>query len=282
MDVHEITGRKFGGDWGEELDVINNRIAESVFIRPVEQNKPLIKLVKNPYKSQNFRFGVGVLSGGFISYNLFARKERVPYTDSVFLYDGPNGKPIGFIPRVGGGLYLYEAQVFSDTLFLYGGGAYDTSPGMSSIEYLTVFEKEGKRMRILSSRLNDREVWVKFSEMKKTYYDWKTYFEEFPEGNDGWQKGYQWIGGYDYLFAAPNENAECILELPEKGSIFILDRSSGSNWLKVEVREIDHVFGDGLEGRYTGKDVTYNTWQGWIRVINDDGYPNLEEIILGC
>ena len=230
---------------------------------------------------KNRHQGVGVISGSYTAYNLYARSPNLTIRDSLYFYDKPNGKAIGYIPWVNKSMFIYGAKYFSDSLsFLYL-GENDINTGLASLEYIKVYEKKGSWVRVFELSNERGPMWIDLDQLFETheFLAWKDYFKSFPNGNEGWQKGYSWVGLKGYLYDSPDLNSDRIVEIPENAAIYLKDEFEG-NWAKVQLKVVDHLF--NANGSYTGKDEELNVWTGWLPMTNIYGYPNLEEIILGC
>lgn len=285
LKSQEVDERSFGGEYGAPLTSLKNEQLTG-WTNVIENGFPLIQLTQTPQRYQNYYHGVGHLKGPANDYNIFHNKPRTPYEDSVILYDKPKGKRIGIIPTFKDEFYLYEAQLDTDTgLYQHPGIGYDVNSGLISWDYVRVYEKKKNWVRILTSKMGGKTCWINLDMLSSSvykYYNWIDYFKEFKNGNAGWEKGYAWCGDRDYLYTNPDYTADKILEFPMNVSIFLLGPTQ-EEWALVKVKEVEFVFGnEDTDGNYTGEDNVFKEWEGWIRLTNKSGYPNLDEIILGC
>ena len=98
----------------------------------------------------------------------------------------------------------------------------------------------------------------------------------FRQGNDAWKSGYALIRGQN-LFAEPSEESPIILDLPYGYEIY-LTGNYRDNWAEVTVREVTYHYGE----TYFERKETFHEWKGWMKIVDDEGYPLLDEIVLGC
>ena len=225
--------------------------------------------------------GTGVLAGDFNTSNRFANKKFVPAKDSIPLYGNNKRKPIGAIPLYGDAPYMYGTYIEGKdtTYMLRWTGNYEWFAGLTSIEGMRVYDENGKYIKLIKERYLGQDIWLDVNDLSEEYeyLSWKKYFKRFPKGNLGWTSGYAWVGKPDYVYAEPNERSAKVLELPSMVEIYLTGKTEG-NWAEVKVKEVDHVFGE----MYFSHAAYFHTFNGWVKMTNDKGWPNLDEIILGC
>ena len=256
------------------LKHFNGLIADSL---PAPTSRPSSPL------SYPATFGVGCMTGPFYQANYFARRPRVPFKDSIPIFDHTLEQTIGNIPVIGKSLYTYEAK--ADSLgknIRYFASDADRSPGLTSLEYLKVYDKRGDFVRMFQGRYGELETWIQLSEAQRIdssfqYVSWMDYFKHFPKGSESWEHGYMWIGNEDYVRLSSSLEAPSVFPLTDSCEIY-LTGTYQAEWAAVIVKEVAYTF---TEGGYIGSKYG-NTWKGWVRIVSPEGYPLLEEIILGC
>ncbi len=237
-----------------------------------------------PIQSRGTTQGIGFMIGPFYQMNYFAQRPRTPFEDSIVIFDHTLQQKIGTIPVVGSSLYTYEAVVDSNGKIIhYYACDEDRSTGMSSLEYLRAYDKRGDFVRMFQGKYGELETWIRLSDAQRVdstfgFMTWLDYFKRFPDGNEGWEQGYEWIGGIDFLHIAPSDLAPVLLELPLSCEIY-LEGEYDENWAKVTVKEARQIM---TEAGYSGTTNYTHIWQGWLKIVDENGHPLIEEIILGC
>jgi hypothetical protein len=238
--------------------------------------------VKEGLTEQSRKMGVGIITGPFYRMNAFARSERRPYDDSIAVYDRTRVHKIGFIPVLGESVYTYETEVTIDgSTIKYYNADLDRLDGMFSWENsFKVFQKDGDWLNIFVGRYGYNTTWVRLSDFGKmvSFTSWMDYFKKFPMGNADWQRGYDWLGkGTMNLQYYPYEGGKIKQEIGGGVEIYLTGEFVNS-WARVRVKEVSYIYGENyLEGSKYG-----NESEGWIRIVSKEGYPFLNQIILGC
>lgn len=307
IDTADITaytaddGKKgYGLNYAQHADgfyqVLMQTVSDkSLYISEVDVNKASISSMPmdtfwatfnppNPIHNRSLTQGIGLMTGPFYQMNYFARRPRTPFKDSLAIFDHTFQQKIGHIPVIGSSLYTYEAVVDSHGKHLrYFACDEDRSVGMSSLEYLRVYDKRGDFVRMFQGKYGKLETWIRLSGARQIdstfqFMTWLDYFKRFPDGNEGWEQGYEWIGGIDFLHIAPSDLAPVLLELPLSCEIY-LEGEYDESWAKVTVKEARQIM---TEAGYSGTTNYTHIWQGWLKIVDDNGHPLIEEIILGC
>ena len=160
----------------------------------------------------------------------------------------------------------------------------DWHAGIVEIEFLRVYALNERYGQIFKQEYPGHEMWIDLSALdasKGRFFTWKQYFLRFPNGG-AWEHGYNYVGKTPlYLSEEPGQKKESIpLEpLPPNGSyeIYLTGKSQG-NWVEVVVNEVIQHFGE----MYYEKTEVLGKHRGWMPAVDKDGYPLLDEIVLGC
>ncbi len=226
--------------------------------------------------------GIGLLSGPIMMYNNFARNSYNPFFDTVPIYDSTYQNVIGGIPKSESTLYTYGAYVFlRGKNHIYYNCDADRLDGMSNLENsLKVFAENNGYINLLACRFGQHKTWIKPIDLGNQYQfiRWIDYFKKYPKGNQGWQHGYEWIGGNGYsLRYYPFRQSLEKIEINPGVEIYLLEEYQ-RNWAKVLVKEVEYKFGE----MYFQEAIYGNEWTGWMKIVSDTGHPLLQEVILGC
>jgi hypothetical protein len=253
---------------------------DTAWINVLENGVATIEFRQVGASDMNSMFGVGMLRGGDL-YTGNASIENPLHIDSIVAYDNPNGNSVGSIPVNDQEVLFSKARYYENgkKLIRWNSGL-DITQGLTSWNYIKVYEKKKNFLRLFKSKYENRPFWINRKDLRDEiqYYSYDQYYLHFLSGNEGWTKGYSWCGGHDFLYAEPDVRSEKIYEFPAAGNIFLTGVRDG-DWVEVKVKELEHIFG---EMYYSGDDHRWHTWKGWIRLSDEDGHGNLEEIILGC
>lgn len=255
------------------------------WIQMIEHGVPVAKLDIDPLNKFNSVFGIGMVSGGYGDWGAFRQFNEDDFIgDTLFYYDQAGGKKIGYKAARGKEKPPYFEEVQTNPNIQHNiGRGYDENWGLVSWEYTRVYEVKNQFLRIMKGTYDStHQVWVKKNELiyDHKFYTFKQYYLHWLNGNAGWSSGYAWIGGYDYLYTEPDSSSKRVIELPAQGAIFLTGETKG-NWAEAKFKEVSYMpgCGDIHEDDFYGR---FHTWKGWVRMVDKDGHPNLDEIILGC
>ena len=230
----------------------------------------------------SIRKGVGLIYGNISQHNLHARTPGLTPTSRVPLFDSSQTYEIGRIPLVSDNVYTYRAYITTgaDTVY-YFTCDHDRPDGMFSIENsLYVAGKTREHYNLFACRYGKGSVWARRSDIDSvlTFISWEEYFKEHPDGNDGWKHGYNWIGNPGPpLLAGPDESSRIIGKVEGRSEIYLTGEFTG-NFARVVIKPVSYNFGEMyFESADYGPELS-----GWLRIMSPEGYPLIEEVILGC
>ena len=123
-------------------------------------------------------------------------------------------------------------------------------------------------------------IYFKLSEMDTNNLaikNWLDYFKLYLWGDYDSTLGYELIErSTRYLLSKPNDTAKIIAKIPKHNNIVFTGKFKGQ-WAEVTVEEV--VFGNGMWSWFP---VKGRKWKGWLKVVDEQGYPFLRLLILGC
>ena len=107
--------------------------------------------------------------------------------------------------------------------------------------------------------------------------NWLDYFKLYLSGDYDSTLGYELIErSTRYLLSKPNDTAKIIAKIPKHNNIVFTGKFIGQ-WAEVTVDEV--VFGTEMWSWFP---VKGRKWKGWLKVVDEQGYPFLRMLILGC
>ena len=203
-----------------------------------------------------------------IGYIYFEVTGEIDIDTSIIefdLYTNPNERSSAVLKRESYKNYYISNIIDSkggvEKIDYYTSGLFLTGYKALSLQYYE--EKNG----FLSVKINGKHYWLSVRDLdanKIKYTSWRTYFKQ-PDF-DGIQVLYNMN-----LRIAPDANANKIM-LVERGNthfIKMLGNFQG-NWAEVEVR-----FWNGQTSRWTPRTEECYRVRGWIKYLDDSGFPNL-------
>jgi len=150
---------------------------------------------------------------------------------------------------------------------------------MSNPAFAYVYEKRKGHVRLLVNSFGSKEVWVSMKDLidcGARYFTWKEYYLQYPDGDAGWGRGYSLDPFTNPLKTEPDNNSATVV-LPRGAAVSLTGKTKGA-WAEVVLEDILHIFGE----IYYQTDQKFGEYRGWVRMTDDDGYPLLKEIVLGC
>lgn len=228
--------------------------------------------------------------GGFYykasAYGSYVRPKNQP--DKIFIWDG-SGNMVGYIPHRGvtyralskKWIHITDSTILKNKHFCQQ----DWHTGLESMELLKAYDiKNDSMVRVFSCIYKHDNLWLNrhdFDTSLVGYISWADYFKKYPIGNEGWEHGYSWIAQTP-LYVCPesdNTHGATVFEVDSghKVEIYLTGEYRG-DWARVKIKEAIYHYGP----TYFNKAEYLREEEGWIRMVDEKGYPLLREVVLGC
>lgn len=232
------------------------------------------------------KMGVGGFFYKASSYGGYVRPKNRP--DKVLIWDDFE-KKVGYIPHRGvtyralsqKWIHVTDSTILKKRHFCQQ----DWHAGLESMELLKVYKiKHDSMARVFSCIYKNDNLWLNrhdFDTSLVGYISWADYFKKYPIGNESWEHGYSWIAQTPlYVCSGPESiHGATIFEVDSghKAEIYLTGEYRG-DWARVKIKEAIYHYGP----TYFNKAEYLREEEGWIRMVDEKGYPLLREVVLGC
>ncbi|MEZ4773195.1 MAG: hypothetical protein R3D00_08430 [Bacteroidia bacterium] len=220
-------------------------------------------------------WGIGVIttgdSSGFIAENV---PMILPFGVDFPIYESPNGPVIGTIQSPGGENYQFARPVFilagkTQKQFIDERDSREINYDASGLIF---FEEKDGFLRILSHTLQ-KPAWIKIANLRACHLKPVRWMDHILQIGSSLFHPHDTIALN--LRKSPSPSGEKITSM--KGDTYLIAFTGNRQglWAEVEVTlyDIHPCEGDAK---------IQNTWKGWVKLMDDAGFPNIWYYTGGC